>query len=221
MLYYKNRREAGKILAEQLSVDKNPKTALIALGDGAIPVCLAITEKVPAVITMLITQAIALPGEKEMPIGFVDGEGTFVPNKLMSDIERQEYESEYFSYIEQEKREKLHQSIALSAGHDIFPHSKLHGYDIVMVSDSFNCGPLVDSIIDLLKPIRINKFPIAVPVVCGTTVERINRYSDNVQVLGVADNYLGASHYFEDASDVPSHEDAIKIIEKSIATWQF
>lgn len=219
MMYFKNRKEAGKVLANQLSQYKGQKNAIVALGDGAVVVAQAIAEEVPAVITMLVTEAIVPPGE-DVPVGYIDQDGTFVPNKLLNESELKEFTDEYRSLIEQQKLEGLHKMIALTSGKDIFPHSKLHGYNIMMVADGFSSGPLLDSIVELLKPIKINKFVISVPIACATTADRINRYSDDVHTLGVADFYLGANHYYEDNA-IPSHEEIVDIVANSIANWQF
>lgn len=219
MLYFKNRQEAGKVLAGQLSKYKGQKNALVALSDGAVIVAEEIAKQVPSLITLLVTEAIAPPGE-DTPVGYIDQDGTFVENKLLTSEQLHEFTDEYRTMIEQQKLEKLHKMIALAGGKNIFPHEKLHDYNIIMVADGFSSGPLIDSLVDLLKPIRIRNFVIAVPVACVTTVERINRYSEDVQVLGVADFYKGADHYFEE-NQLPSHDEILKIIETNISNWQF
>jgi predicted phosphoribosyltransferase len=219
MLFFKNRYEAGKTLGGELAKYQGQKNAFIALGDGSIPVCKAILETVPGVLTMLITEAIVPPGE-DFPVGYIDQDGAFVPNKLLSESEREYYEAEYRNYIEGEKLEKLHMTTALSGGTDIFPHAKLHDYNIIMVSDGFSSGPLLDSLVDLLKPIRIKNFSIAVPVACVTTVDRMHEYSQDVHALGIADFYMGPNHYFQD-NTLPEHKDALNDVATSIANWQF
>jgi len=219
MLYFKDRNEAGKTLASQLGQYKGQKNALIALSDGAVMVAKSIAEEIPAVITLLVTEAIAPPGE-DIPVGYIDQDGAFVENKLLTSEELRGFTEEYRTLIEQQKLEKLHRMIALAGGKNIFPQDKLHDYNIMMVADGFSSGPLIDSLVDLLKPIRIKNFVIAVPVACVTTVERINRYSDDVHALGIADFYKGPDHYFED-NTIPPHEEILKIVEDSIARWQF
>lgn len=219
MLFFKNRTQAGELLAKELEKYKGEKNAIIALGDGSVSVAEAITKSVPAIITMLVTEAIALPGETD-PIGYIDQDRTFVPNKLMNPGQLQDFMDEYRTYIEQQKMEKFSMITALAGGDDVFPHSKLHGYNIIMVSDGFSSGPLLDSIVDLLKPIRINKFIVAVPVACITTMDRINHVADEVDCLGVAEFYMGVNHYYED-NTLPEHKAVIKTVTSSITNWTY
>lgn len=217
-MYYKNRAEAGKKLAEKLAKYSSEKTIIIAINDGAVVVSAPIAKQLRCGIAVLTTRAIALPGE-DQPVGYINQSGDFVYNKLLSEGQRDEIVGEYRTFLEQEKTEQLRTMNALVGGEDvIFDHNKLHGFNIILVSDGLSSGPLLDSITEYLKPVRVNKLIIALPIACITTVDRLHMYADELCVLGVAKYFLGTDHYYED-NTIPNHETIMNAVSAISSEW--
>lgn len=217
-MYYKNRADAGGLLAAKLIKYKGQKNTIIAVNDGSVVVAAPIAKELECPITLLTTQAIALPGETN-PVGYINQNGDFVFNKLLSEGQRDAFMSEYRTYIEQQKLEKLHQMHALVSGKgSIFEPKQLHGSNIILVSDGLSSGPLLDSLIDYLKPIRIQKLIIALPVACITTVDRLHMYADELDVLGVAEYFMGTDHYYED-NYIPDSQRISQALDTIAEQW--
>lgn len=215
-MYYKNRAEAGALLAEKLKKYKGQKNVIIAVNEGSVVVAAPIAKALECPITLMTTKAIALPGETN-PVGYINQNGDFVFNKLLSEGQRNEFTSEYHTYIEQQKTEKLHQMNALVSGRgSIFEPNQLHGSNIMLVSDGLSSGPLLDSLIEYLKPIRINQLIVALPIACITTVDRLHMYADNLVVLDVAEFFMGTNHYYEDNKlpDTQTVSNALDVIAR-------
>ncbi len=218
MLYFKNRVEAGNELAKKLEKYKGQKNAIVALGDGSVMVAAPIIKEVPALITMLVTEAVALPGESD-PVGYVDQNGVFVPNKRLTQSQQEGFNSEYRSYIEQQKFQKFRTMNALYGGSEFFPVSELHDHNIIMVSDGFSSGPLLESLVELLKPIRLKNFIVATPVACVTTMQAIKEHADDVFCLNVAQFYMGVNHYYAD-NTLPEHQKVLSFLKTSLEDFR-
>jgi len=216
-MYFKNRIQAGEQLATRLLPHKGQKNVVIAVNDGSVLVGGPIAKQLSSVLTLLLTEAITVPGEAQ-PIGYINQEGEFVPNKLLSQGQQDAYTQEYRNHIEQEKQQKFHAINALISGEGFLPHDKLRDSNIILVSDGLSSGPLLDSIVDFLKPIRIQKLIIALPIACITTVDRIHMYADEIQCLGVAEYFMGTNHYYEDNA-IPPHKKIVDTISTIVQSW--
>jgi len=217
-MYYKNRAEAGNLLAKKLEKYTGQKNAIIAVSDGSVVVAAPIAKQLECVITLMTTKAIALPGETQ-PVGYINQNGDFVFNKLLSEGQRDEFTSEYRTYIEEQKSQKMHQMNALVTGKGgIFEPKQLYGSNIILVSDGLNSGPLLDSIIDYLKPVKIEKLIIALPIACVTTVDRLHMYADELVVLDVTEYFMGTDHYYE-SNQLPGNQTIIKALDTIYNQW--
>ena len=88
MQYYKNRVEAGKLLANQIVAKySDADCAVVALGDGAVMVASPIAIQLQAVLTLLLTAPIVLPRENNV-LASVNQEGGMTYNDSFSSGER-------------------------------------------------------------------------------------------------------------------------------------
>lgn len=217
-MYFKNRADAGVLLAEKLKPHKGQHNTIIAVSDGSVVVAAPIAKLLQCPITLMTTKAIMLPGESQ-PVGYINQNGDFVYNKLLSEGQRDEMSGEYRTYIDQQKTEKFRQISALITGKGgIFDPKKLHGSNIILVSDGLSSGPLLDSILEYLKPIRIQKLIIALPIACITTVDRLHMYADELDVLSVAEFFMGTDHYYEN-NQLPDSEKINQALDAISRQW--
>src|SRR3990167_7029344 len=105
-MYLPSRVEAGQTLAKQLEHYKSEPTAIIALSDGAVVVAAQIAAVLHCIISLLLMEPIKLPGEPE-PIGAINQDGGFTYNHMYSAGQIEEFNMEYYEYIEQAKLSSL------------------------------------------------------------------------------------------------------------------
>src|SRR6185369_15099645 len=106
-MYFRNRAEAGQELANQLLKYKDTLTTVVALSDGGVVVAIQIAAALHCPLTMLLTEPIELPGEKD-PVAASEQEGVFTYNHRYSTGQLEDSDMVYHHYIEQSKLEKLH-----------------------------------------------------------------------------------------------------------------
>ena len=105
-MYFTNRVDAGKQMAEQLLKYKEDNCTLVALSDGAVVVALQIANKLECPITMLLTEPIEAPGETQA-VASIDQAGGYSHNSSYSAGQHQELDMEYHHLFEQKKMEKI------------------------------------------------------------------------------------------------------------------
>jgi putative phosphoribosyl transferase len=151
MYYFPNRTTAGNLIADQLEPKyRYDDCAVLALGDGAVMVGTAIAARLHCVINMLLCSAIQLPRETEV-LASIDNFGGLTFNNKYSPGELEEIQAEFFSYIEQQKLQKLFEMNELLGAGGVLSTDQLRNRVVVVVSDGLTNGfsMLADEIICL------------------------------------------------------------------------
>ncbi|NCO10295.1 hypothetical protein GW746_01155 [Candidatus Saccharibacteria bacterium] len=218
-MYFESRGDAGKQLAAKL-VDKYryEDCAVIALSDGAVMVAEQVAAKLHCVLTMLLIENIAIPGEG-LSFGGVSQEGAFTYNSDFSQGEIDEYTSEYNGYLQEQKRVAFQAINRLIGDGGTINSALLKDRHIIVISDGLQHGAVLDVVLDFLKPIRTKSFIFATPVASSTVVDKLHVMADELYILDVKENYVDTDHYYTD-NTVPSHEDTIDKINKIILNWR-
>ena len=144
---------------------------------------------------------------------------SLVYNKHYSQSQIDEFSREYFGYIEQEKRDKLHDLNALLGDGGVMDKNRLKGHNVIVVSDGLKSGFPLDLAVDFLKPISIDKLIVATPLASVEAVDSMHVNTDEIYCLNVVENLSDINHYY-DKQDVPDHDAVIKVIKQIITNWK-
>lgn len=218
-MYFKSRVEAGQLLSEQIAQKYNAhQCAVIALSDGAVMVGAQIALKLHCVLTMLLTDAIHLPRESTA-IGGISQDGTFSYNNFYSPGEIEEFVSEYRSFIEQEKMNKLQAMHRLEGQGGLIRKDLIRDRTVILVADGLSNGFSLDLAKDYLKTISVKRLIVATPLASVQAVDRMHILADEIYCLSVIEDYINTDHYYE-TQDVPSHEKVVETIEEIVTNWK-
>jgi predicted phosphoribosyltransferase len=218
-MYFESRAQAGAQLAAVL-VEKYryENCAVVALSDGAVIVGEQIASALHSVLTMLLMQEIEIPGENAS-FGGISQDGKFTFNGMFSAGEIEEYMSEYYGYLEEKKREAFQSINRLLGDGGLIDHDLLRDHTVILVSDGLENGASLDIAADFLKPIRIKRLVIAAPIASVQATDRLHMLADELHILDVRENFMGADHYYTD-NTIPSHEDTIAKINNIVLNWR-
>lgn len=217
-MYFKNRVEAGQKLAQQMKGLKSENPAIVALSDGAVVVAAQIAAELKCVMTMLLMEPILLPGEPD-PVAIINQDGGFTYNDMYSTGQLEEFQAEYYHYIEQEKMDKLDEIHRLLGAEGVIKRELLKDHMIILVSDGLNNGFSLSAATDYLKPVRFKPLAVATPFASVSAVDRMHILTDKMYCLSVIENYFNTNHYYED-NTLPDHDVIIKTIQDVVAKWR-
>lgn len=217
-MYFKDRAEAGTKLAAELTKYRYDNCAVVALSDSAALVAEQIAIELHAIMTILLTKDIEVPGEN-IQFGTVIQNGAFVYNDAFSTGELEAYYGEFHGYLDDQKREKFQEINQLLGDGGILNQDILRDHVVILVSDGLSNGMSLTAAAEFLKPIKINKLVVAVPVASVAAVDRMHVLADELHVLSVTDNYLDTNHYY-DNNVIPSHEETIARINNIVLQWK-
>jgi putative phosphoribosyl transferase len=216
-MYFTNRAQAGGMLAEQLAKYRFENSVVVSLSEGGVLVGEPISQYIHALLTMLLSSEITVPGESTT-IGSIDQSGGFSYNSDLSSGELDEYQSEYLNYFEGQKLQKFHELNQLLGEGGLIERDMLRDHNVILVSDGFKGSTMLDAAANFLKPIRMQKLIIAAPVASVAAVDRMHIMADELHILNVTDNYLDTNHYYDD-NIVPSREQIVAKINQIILNW--
>lgn len=218
-MYFESRAQAGQILADQLApAYRYENCAVVALSDGAVQVGEQIAATLHCILTMLLIEDIAVPGES-LSFGGVSQNGAFTYNGMLSAGEVDEYTSEFHGYLEEQKREAFQKMNRLLGEGGLIDDDMLRDHVIILVADGLDNGTVIDVAVEFLKPIRIKRLVVVTPVASVPVVDKLHIVADELHVLDVKENYMGTDHYYE-KNDIPSHEETIAKINQIVLNWR-
>lgn len=218
-MYFESRAQAGQVLAQRLLEKyRYENCAVVALSDGSVLVGEQVAAALHCVLTMLVMEDIAIPGEN-LSFGGVSQSGNFTYNSAFTQGELDEYTTEFHGYLEDQKREKFHKINRLLGEGGILDADLLRDRVVILIADGMDEGASIDVALDFLKPIRIQRLVVATPVATVNAVDKLHLVADELHILDVKQNFMGIDHYYTD-NIVPSHEDTVAKINQIILNWK-
>jgi putative phosphoribosyl transferase len=218
-VYFSSRVQAGRMLASQM-VEKYryEDCAVVAIDFGGLMVGAQIAIELHCPINLLLTETINLPSEPDA-VGSIAQDGSFMYSGEYSTGELSGLVSEYSSYIEQQKLEKLQKMHRLLGSGGTIRKDLLRGRNIILVSDGLKSGHALDIAVQYLKPISSEAVIVATPLASIPAVDYMHVLADEIYCLSVIDNFMDTEHYY-DILDVPDKEKSIDIIENVVLNWR-
>lgn len=218
-MYFESRAQAGQLLAAELAQTyRYEDCVVVALSDGAVQVGEQIAQTLHCLLTMLVSEDIAVPGEG-VSFGGVSQNGTFTYNGQFSAGEIEEYTSEFHGYLEEQKREAFQKINRLLGEGGLIENDMLRDHVVIVVADGLDNGAALDVMLDFMKPIRIRRLVVATPIATIPAVDKLHVAADEVHVLDVKENFMGTNHYYEQ-NDIPTHDETIAKINQIVLNWQ-
>lgn len=191
--------------------------AVVALNDGGVVVGAQIAAQLHCVLGMVLLSELHLPRETQ-GFGTVDSNGSFTYNSDFSQGEITELQTEFRSFIEEQKLTKLHEMNALLGSGGLMRRDLLNGHNVILVADGLRGGSLLAAAQLFLKPINIERLIVAAPLADIKALDTIHVMADEVHCLSVIDNTFELDHYYEN-NDIPDHEKIVSTIENIIKLW--
>lgn len=216
-MYFKNRAEAGKKLAQQLSGYRPDNIAVVALSEGALIVGAQIAMQLHGSLSLLLTRNIFLPGEND-PIAAITSSGTFTKNQLFSAGQLEELLIDYHTLVDERRRQQMHDMNQLVDHDGEVKKEYLRRHVVILASDGLSNGFSIDVAYDFLKTVAIKKLIVATPVASVQAVDKMHLLSDEIVCLDVKPNYISTNHYYDD-NTIPSRDGMGQVMRQIAVNW--
>jgi predicted phosphoribosyltransferase len=201
---FKDRIEAGSLLAAQLSAYKSDKGVVLAIPKGGVPLAYVVAKELGFSMELVFTKKIGHPNNKEYAIGAASLSDYFViPHYDVSE----EYIQDELKVVRQKLQRMQDKFMA-----DHKPEN-LNGKTVIIVDDGMATGNTVLSTISLIKKSKPAKIIVAVPVASRSAVQLVSKEADEVIVLKTPPDFSGVGVYYENFNDV-SEQEVLLYLEK-------
>lgn len=185
---FKDREEAGSLLAEKLLEYENTNSIILAIPRGGVPVGYVISQKLNLPLDIILSKKIPHPYNKELAIGAV----------TMDDEIVDYYPNISKNYINSEVsriREVLKKKLNFYVGND--KPLDVKGKNVILVDDGIATGNTVLVSIKSLRKLKPAKIIVAVPVLPYEDLKTFQQEADEFVYIEASNYFRGVGAFYE------------------------
>lgn len=201
---FKDRIEAGLLLADKLRKYKNDPGVVLAVPRGGVPVAYVVARELGFPIDIVLTKKLGHPMNKEYAIGAASLTDYFVtPHENVSE-----------EYIQQELKDirtRLKEMYERFMGDEV-PET-LEGKTVIVIDDGIATGNTILGTVHVLRKSKPGKIIIGVPVASQSAVRKLSKEVDELVTVMIPEEFYGVGAFYEDFSQV-SDEEVIFYLDK-------
>lgn len=200
---FKDRLQAGKLLAERLSsYAARPDVIVLALPRGGVPIGFEVARALGVALDVLIVRKLGMPGHEEYAMGAVASGGLCVLQAglgekygiLPADIDAVKQRE----LAEIERREQLYRASR--------PVPQLHGRVVILVDDGLATGSTMLAAIQAVRQAEPAHLIVAVPVAPPETCRELGAEVDEMICLHTPTQFFSVGMWYQDFQQTTDSE---------------
>jgi putative phosphoribosyl transferase len=205
---FRNRREAGLLLAEKLEKYKDEDVVVYALPRGGVEVGVEVARHLEAPLDLLIPRKIGHPEQPEYAVCALTEDGYLICNQ--DELERLD-KKWLNAEVEKEKLEAKRRRQLYLKGRPPVP---VEGKTAIVVDDGVATGLTVLAAVHEVRQRGPSKLVLAMPVLPRDIAELLRNRVDEMEVLDIPKTYLGAVGAYYDDFDQVEDDEVIRLMEE-------
>jgi putative phosphoribosyl transferase len=200
---FRDRREAGRRLAERLSGLRATSPLVLGLPRGGVPVAYEVAKALGSPLDILVVRKLGVPFQPELGMGAVGEDGVRVLN---ADVLRQAgvNEAQLAQVEARERAEVEERATRLRGGRPAIP---LQGRTVVIVDDGLATGGTARAAVRVARERGAARVILAVPVAPPETVATLRRDADDVVAVETPEPFFAIGGWYSDFS--PTSDDEV------------
>jgi putative phosphoribosyl transferase len=192
---FRNRTQAGKLLAAQLTEYANrPDVLVLGLPRGGVPVAYEVAKELDAPLDVCLVRKLGVPGHKELAMGAIATGGVRVINENVVDWLR--ISPETINQVAAIEMRELDRRSHTYRGNR--PLLKVKNHTSILVDDGIATGATIRAAIATLKKQQPGKLVVAVPVAAASTCEELQAEVDQVVCVMMPEDLCAIGIWYED-----------------------
>ena len=203
MTLFRNRSEAGRLLAAHLSEYENRSDVIVlALPKGGVPVAAEVASAIAAPLDVLVVRKIGVPWNPEFAVGAIASDGMLV---LDTDTMRQLglTRDSLDQVIQAEQRELRRRERLFRRGR---PFPDLADQVVVLVDDGLATGATMQAAVMALRSRAPSRVVVAVPVASRSALVMLDQVVDSVVCLAAPEPFHAVGVWYEDFDQTTDEE---------------
>ncbi|WP_310421675.1 phosphoribosyltransferase [Chamaesiphon sp. VAR_48_metabat_135_sub] len=213
---FRNRTEAGKLLASELTPYANrPNVLVLGIPHGGVTVAVEVAKALNAPLDICLVRKLGVPGNPELAIGAIAAGGFQVLNEDLLDWLR--ISGHTIAEVADRELQELQHHDRIYRG----DRSPLDIRDriVILVDDGLSTGAMMRAAIGILKPQQPQRIIIAVPIAPLDTCDRLRSEVDEVVCLITPEQFCGIGFWYEDF-DLTTDEQVCDLLDTATCNPQ-
>jgi len=189
---FKDRKEAGQILADKLINYLGQNVIVLGLPRGGVPVAFEVAKALKARLDVYVVRKLGVPGHGELAMGAIASGDVRVLNEPVIEalgISDEAIEAETRKEQEELKRREL-------LYRDDRPPLDVSNRTVILVDDGIATGSTIKAGIAALKKQKAGRIVVAVPVAPASSVEEIKRDVDELVCVSTPEFFYAISLWY-------------------------
>lgn len=208
-MIFKNRREAGKLLAQKLKTYLEADSIVLGLARGGVPVAYEISKALQIPLNTLVVRKIGAPLNPELALGAIAETGASYLNRSL--IQGLGVSSQYLAQETAVQRELARKRVAL---YRPSPLDDLAGRQVILVDDGIATGATMFAAVEAMRELGASNIIVAAPVGATETLRELTTVADTVVCLHGSET-LGAIGYFYEEFGQTSDKEVIFLLKEN------
>jgi predicted phosphoribosyltransferase len=211
MMQFRNRVEAGQLLAKRLMKYANCEDLLVlALPRGGVPVGYEVAQALNAPLDVFVVRKLGVPGHEELAMGAIASGGVRVLNREV--VESLRIPDDVIDAAaarelrELERRERAYR--------DDRPAPDVQGRIVILVDDGIATGSTMKAAIEALRQLETSRVVVAVPTAALSTVREMRQDVDDLVAVMTPADFSGVGQWYQDFSQT-TDEEVRDLLEKA------
>ncbi len=191
---FRNRTEAGKLLANKLTQYANRSDVLVlGIPRGGVPVAVEVATALNAPLDICLVRKLGVPGNQELAMGAIAAGGFEVLNEDLLDWLR--ISGHTIAEVGERELQELQRRDRIYRGDRSLP--TIHNRIIIVVDDGLATGATMRAAIGMLKHQQPQRLIIAVPVAPLDTCNTLKSEVDEVVCLMTPKHFSGIGRWYD------------------------
>jgi putative phosphoribosyl transferase len=209
-MLFEDREDAGRRLAERLSLYAQERPVVFALPRGGVPVGVEVARALEAPLEIVVSRKLGAPGQPEFGIGAVAPGGVRVLNERV--VRTLGIEEDYLKWISAREFAEVERRLRLFRGDR--PYPDLEGRTAILVDDGLATGVTARAALLSLSRLNPRRLVLAVPVCAPQTAELLRPETDDLICLLSPPDLEAVGLWYRNFEQVPD-EEVIRLLEEA------
>lgn len=200
-MLFRDRRDAGRQLAQRLLPWKDRNPLVLALPRGGVPVGYEVAEALDAPLDVAVARKLGAPGQPELGIGAIAPGVSVLDENSMRWLGVRD---EDLQPVMEDETSELHRRLLLYRGSDRLPD--VHGRVVLLVDDGIATGVTTRAAARSLRRLRPEELILAVPVGAPESVESLRGEVDQLICLETPSPFRAVGLWYDDFGQTSDRE---------------
>ncbi|HYQ69306.1 phosphoribosyltransferase [Actinophytocola sp.] len=199
---FRDRAEAGQVLAARLGHLRAAGPVVVGLPRGGVPVAAEVAHALDAELDVVLVRKIGAPDREELAVGAVGEDGVTVRNEaLLHDLGLTW--GELAAQVEHARAEIRRRAATLRHGH---PRPDLADRTVILVDDGIATGATVIAALRILRHLGTSRIILAVPVAPPESLRALAPLADEIVCPAAPADFSAVGQWYDDFTQVPDRE---------------